>query len=227
MHMYLLISHTKDYFFGFAGVVGFGLNMGQNQQAQYQDVELELISIQDLYKSFIKECPSGSLYLHEFKKMFGVQTGTPESDYMDNIFRAFDMNNDNTMDFIEYVAALNLVLRGKLEDKLRWSFKVFDSDDNGYLDRSELRKIVKIIYRIKKSSVLDETGTVTLTSDQVCDRIFREVDVNSDGEITLEEFVVGAQKSPWLQSFLTLDVNPNGYVHKFMCDRKLAENNDS
>ena len=48
------------------------------------------------------------------------------------------------MDFIEYVAALNLVLRGRLEDKLRWSFKVFDGDDNGRLDRSELRKIVKV-----------------------------------------------------------------------------------
>lgn len=48
------------------------------------------------------------------------------------------------MDFIEYVAALNLVLRGKLEDKLRWSFKVFDGDDNGHLDRHELRKIVKV-----------------------------------------------------------------------------------
>lgn len=49
------------------------------------------------------------------------------------------------MDFIEYVAALHLVLRGKLEDKLRWSFKVFDSDDNGYLDRNELKKIVKVL----------------------------------------------------------------------------------
>lgn len=48
------------------------------------------------------------------------------------------------MDFLEYVAAINLVLRGKLEDKLRWSFKVFDSDDNGHLDRNELRKIVKV-----------------------------------------------------------------------------------
>lgn len=48
------------------------------------------------------------------------------------------------MDFIEYVAALNLVLRGKLEDKLRWSFKVFDRDENGRLDRSELRKIVRV-----------------------------------------------------------------------------------
>lgn len=67
--------------------------MGQSQQAQAQDNELELDSIQDLYRVFIIECPSGSLYLHEFKRMFGVQSGTPESDYMDSIFRAFDMND--------------------------------------------------------------------------------------------------------------------------------------
>lgn len=48
------------------------------------------------------------------------------------------------MDFLEYVAAVNLVLRGKLEDKLRWTFKVFDSDDNGRLDRNELQRIVKV-----------------------------------------------------------------------------------
>lgn len=67
--------------------------MGQNQQTQAQEEELELNSIQDLYKSFIMECPSGSLYLHEFRRMFGVHAGTLESDYMDNVFRAFDMNH--------------------------------------------------------------------------------------------------------------------------------------
>ena len=67
--------------------------MGQNQQIQNQAEELEVNSIQDLYKSFIMECPSGSLYLHEFKRMFGVQNDTPESQYMDIIFQAFDMNH--------------------------------------------------------------------------------------------------------------------------------------
>ncbi|KAM9367022.1 guanylyl cyclase-activating protein 2-like [Symphorus nematophorus] len=201
--------------------------MGQNQQVQAHEEELELMSIQDLYKSFIMECPSGSLYLHEFKRMFGVQAGTPESEYMDNIFRAFDMNHDNTMDFIEYVAALHLVLRGKLEDKLRWSFKVFDGDDNGRLDRRELRKIVKIIYKIKRGSVPNETGTGNLSAEEVCERIFREVDVNSDGQITLDEFVEGAQRSQWLQEFLRLDVNPSGWVQRYLCDRKLMGPKDS
>ncbi|XP_054472651.1 guanylyl cyclase-activating protein 2-like [Anoplopoma fimbria] len=201
--------------------------MGQNQQVQAQEEELELNSIQDLYKSFIMECPSGSLYLHEFKRMFGVHHGTPESQYMDSIFRAFDMNQDNTMDFIEYVAALNLVLRGKLEDKLRWSFKVFDSDNNGHLDRNELRKIVRIIYKIKKGSVSDETGTQNLTSEQVCELIFQEVDVNNDGQITLDEFVEGSKRSPWLQNFLRLDVNPCGWVQRYLCDRKLMSAKNS
>ncbi|XP_062290014.1 guanylyl cyclase-activating protein 2-like [Scomber scombrus] len=201
--------------------------MGQNQQIQQQEEELEVNSIQDLYKSFIMECPSGSLYLHEFKRMFGVQNGTPESDYMDIIFRAFDMNQDNTMDFMEYVAALHLVLRGKLEDKLRWSFKVFDNDNNGRLDRQEIRKIVKIIYKIKKATVTEESEMGNLTAEQVCDRIFREIDVNSDGQITLDEFVEGSQRSPFVENFLRLEVNPSGWVHKYLCERKLMAPKDS
>uniref|UniRef100_A0A3Q3WAF5 EF-hand domain-containing protein n=1 Tax=Mola mola TaxID=94237 RepID=A0A3Q3WAF5_MOLML len=200
--------------------------MGQNQQTQAQAEELELSSIQDLYRSFILECPSGSLYLHEFKRMFGVRNGTPEAEYMDNIFRAFDMNNDRKMDFLEYVAAINLVLRGKLEDKLRWTFKVFDSDDNGSLSRHELQKMVKIIYNLKKGSESGGTGTVNVTSEQACDRIFQEIDVNSDGQITLDEFIEGARKSRWLQEFLRLDVNPTGWVQRYLCDRKLMSSKD-
>ncbi|XP_067429290.1 guanylyl cyclase-activating protein 2-like [Thunnus thynnus] len=225
-YLYFFIYHKKKKFkFSIFAEAEFRFSMGQAQHSQTQEEELELNSIQDLYKSFIVECPSGSLYLHEFKRMFGVQNGTPEAQYMDIIFRAFDMNHDNTMDFMEYVAALHLVLRGKLEDKLRWSFKVFDNDNNGRLDREELRKIVKIIYKIKKGS--EESGIGNLTSEQVCDRIFQEVDVNSDGQITLEEFIEGVQRNAWLENFLRLDVNPSGWVHKYLCDRKLIVPKDS
>ncbi|XP_064867355.1 guanylyl cyclase-activating protein 2-like [Oncorhynchus nerka] len=197
--------------------------MGQNQQAQStSEEELEISTIQDLYRRFINECPSGSLHLHEFKRMFGVQNdNSPESQYMEGIFSAFDMNGDNTMDFIEYVAALNLVLRGRLEDKLKWSFKVFDNDDNGRLDRHELRTIIRIIYKIKKGSVSDEAGQTHLTPEEVCDRIFQKVDENGDGQITLEEFVEGAKRDPWVQKLIRLDINPSYWVHQHLSDRKL------
>lgn len=51
---------------------------------------------------------------------------------------------DNTIDFLEYVAALNLVLRGTLEHKLKWTFKIYDKDRNGCIDRPELLDIVEV-----------------------------------------------------------------------------------
>lgn len=51
---------------------------------------------------------------------------------------------DNTIDFLEYVAALNLVLRGTLEHKLKWTFKIYDKDRNGCIDRMELLDIVEV-----------------------------------------------------------------------------------
>lgn len=54
------------------------------------------------------------------------------------------ISQDNTIDFLEFVAALNLVFRGNLEHKLRWSFKVYDRDNNGFVDRTELRSIIDV-----------------------------------------------------------------------------------
>lgn len=53
---------------------------------------------------------------------------------------------DGYIDFMEYVAALSLVMRGKMEHKLRWYFKLYDVDGNGCIDRHELLNIIKVQY---------------------------------------------------------------------------------
>lgn len=52
---------------------------------------------------------------------------------------------DNILDFREYVAVLHLVLRGKGEDKRKWSFKVYDRDGDGQLDKQEMAHVIKVI----------------------------------------------------------------------------------
>uniref|UniRef100_A0A8C7T091 Guanylyl cyclase-activating protein 2 n=1 Tax=Oncorhynchus mykiss TaxID=8022 RepID=A0A8C7T091_ONCMY len=166
---------------------------------------------QDMYKKFVTECPSGVLFIHEFKRFFGIDPTGEVSEYAESMFRAFDKNGDNTIDFLEFVAALNLVFRGDLEHKLRWSFKVYDKDGNGYVDRTELRAIIDSIYRLKKTSKREQED-MQLSVNEVCERILKTVDVDRDGHITLEEFIKGAQGDPWIMNMLQLDMNPYGWV---------------
>ncbi|KAL7878440.1 hypothetical protein AOLI_G00094140 [Acnodon oligacanthus] len=183
--------------------------MGQVQSEE--DREVGLSQIQELYKKFANECPSGKLHLHEFKRIFGITSDSTEEEsaYMENLFRSFDANHDNTIDFMEYVAALHLVLRGRLEDKLKWSFKVYDRDGNGRLDRQEVKHVIKIIYKLRKYD--HPSDAEKLTPDEICERIFERIDQNNDGQISLQEFIEGAQRDQWVMDQLRLDLRPTGW----------------
>lgn len=66
--------------------------MGQTQSEVETEVTLQ--NIQELYRKFASECPSGNLHLHEFKKIFGINSSSTEEEvaYMENVFRSFDTN---------------------------------------------------------------------------------------------------------------------------------------
>ncbi|XP_009074418.1 PREDICTED: guanylyl cyclase-activating protein 2 [Acanthisitta chloris] len=190
--------------------------MGQQfTNTEGEQGEIDVAELQEWYKKFVVECPSGTLFMHEFKRFFGVQDNQEAAEYVENMFRAFDKNGDNTIDFLEYVAALNLVLRGKLEHKLRWTFKVYDKDGNGCIDKPELLEIVESIYKLKKVCWSEaEERTPLLTPEEVVDRIFQLVDENGDGQLSLDEFIDGARKDKWVMKMLQMDVNPGGWIHE-------------
>lgn len=61
------------------------------------DKEIDVAELQEWYKKFVVECPSGTLFMHEFKSFFGVTENKEAADYIENMFRAFDKNGVSTM----------------------------------------------------------------------------------------------------------------------------------
>ncbi|CDQ75852.1 unnamed protein product [Oncorhynchus mykiss] len=172
------------------------------------DQEIDVAELQDWYKKFVVECPSGTLFMHEFKSFFGVTNNKNATDYIENMFRAFDKNGDNTIDFLEYVAALNLVLRSKLEHKLKWTFKMYDKDGSGCIDKTELLEIVE---------VTDVLTVIPYYYDCVqhiivCNSLKYLENWTIGQWLSLDEFIDGARKDKWVMKMLQMDVNPGDWI---------------
>lgn len=98
---------------------------------------------------FLKDCPSGMLTKEEFQKIYKqfFPFGDPSS-FADYVFNVFDADKSGSIDFKEFICALSVTSRGKMEDKLDWAFQLYDIDGDGKISYDEMLAIVEAIYKM-------------------------------------------------------------------------------
>ena len=169
------------------------------REAKYSDDELR-----DWHRKFMNEFPDGTVTIDEFKDIYDAHFPYGDSNkFSDHVFRIYDANSDGRIDFLEFMTVLSVTNRGTLDQKLTWTFNMYDMDQNGYINKKEMMEIVLSIYKLVGKVVkfpADED-----TPEKRVDKIFREMDANEDGQISLEEFIQGAKSDAALVKIFECD----------------------
>ena len=97
--------------------------------------------------------------------------------FQDELMKSADKNDNGTIEFNEFLDVMSSNLEETdLEQDLRLAFKLFDEDDNGLISESELRKVLSSLQMNY--------------SDAEIERMVNEADLDGDGSISYNEFVL-------------------------------------
>lgn len=121
----------------------------------------------------------------------------------------FDEDGGGDVDFQEFVSGLSAFSsKGNKEQKLRFAFKVYDIDRDGYISNGELFIVLKMMVG---SNLKDQQ------LQQIVDKTIMEADLDKDGKISFEEFTkmvenTDVSMSMTLGEFLLLDLFPPDWL---------------
>ncbi|XP_057243902.1 calsenilin-like isoform X2 [Malurus melanocephalus] len=149
--------------------------------------------LQSLYRGFKNECPSGLVDEETFTLIYSrfFPQGDASS-YAHFLFDAFDADRNGALCFQDFAVGLSVLLRGTEQQKLKWTFDLYDVNKDGYVTKEDMLEIMKSIYAMMGRCTEPALGT--RVPAQHVELFFQKMDRNRDGVVTFEEFLATCQE---------------------------------
>lgn len=150
--------------------------------------------IKRIYRGFKAECPAGIIREETFKFIYAqfFPQGANTNLYAHYVFNTLDKDHTGILSFENFVQGLSILSRGTLEEKLCWTFSLYDINHDGIITREEMTDIVTAIYLLMGDR--EDGGSDESQIKSKVEQIFEKMDTNRDGVITIEEFLDCCQK---------------------------------
>jgi len=152
-------------------------------------------------KSRIKEWEEGKvndLSKSQFLSMvteFGIM-GTPKN--FEALFDGFDTDGDGVISLKEFVLLIRVMCDDAPEDKIKWGFKAYDENKDGFIDAEEMKRYVATVCELMKREGDGEA---------LAESVMQKLDANQDGKITQEEAMNACMTDDEILRLLNLSVN--------------------
>lgn len=95
--------------------------------------------------------------------------------------------NGGFITFADYAHALSNLLRGTIDEKIEFVFKLYDLNNDNVITLDELSRIFFAVYRLLGDNVNEKHDQ--LTYEQQAERLYNKIDLEQCGSITREQFI--------------------------------------
>lgn len=145
-----------------------------------------------IYRGFKTDCPTGlvteEIFYSIFSKFFPLGGDTYSaniSSYSHYVFSALDQTDAGVITFEDFALGLSVLLNGSLDQKLRWTFNLYDLNGDGVITKEEMENVTASVYELMGVDTEKEMDMVT----RKVERVFKKLDLDEDGEVNVEEFL--------------------------------------
>ncbi|KAI3385891.1 hypothetical protein SNEBB_006300 [Seison nebaliae] len=135
----------------------------------------EISKIIDKFKKIDKD-RSGTLSTEEFHSIPSLN----ENPLLQRVIDTFDLDKDGEIDFKEFIEGVSVFsMKNDKIEKLKFAFKIYDIDNDGYIGNGELFQVLKTMV----GNNLEEEQL-----QQIVDKTIWYADTDKDGKISFNEF---------------------------------------
>ncbi|GAB4857572.1 calcineurin b-like protein [Ancistrocladus abbreviatus] len=158
--------------------------------------------VEKLYELFSKlgSCVVDDGFISKEEFRIGLLRNSKKQNFFaGRMFTLFDSKDDGLIDFGEFVRALSIFHPdAPEEDKISFSFQLYDVSRAGYIEPEEVKKMIL--------ALLDESDLIIPDDliQAIVDKTFEEADSKADGKIDSEEWRDFVAKTPSLLKNMTI-----------------------
>ncbi|NXD92859.1 EFCB1 protein, partial [Chaetorhynchus papuensis] len=109
--------------------------------------------------------------------------GMTDDVVLDRVFSIFDRDNDGCITVVEWVEGLGVLLRGTLDEKIKYCFQVYDLNSDGYISREEMFQMLKNSLLIQSADEEPDEGIKDLVEIAL-----KKMDHDHDGKLSFTDF---------------------------------------
>ncbi|XP_071506849.1 calaxin-like [Diadema antillarum] len=147
----------------------------------------------ELTKENIGSIREDKLDRSQFREVLHSTFKMTDDVMMDRILRAFDKDNDACINLYEWITGLSVFLKGTLDEKTQFCFKVFDLNGDGFIQREEMFHLLKTSMVKQPTEEDPEEGIKDLVEITI-----KKMDLDHDGRLSAKDFAESVKAEPLL-----------------------------